>query len=225
MTNQTKAQLFAVASGTSDSSLHQLSAEDWRAQLISVISITAELSEVVVIAKEISLTAANATAIAFRAGDKAKGFKPITDSITELAKETISKTSSINELAMALFKMTVNEHRKTAACDQFEHVKNLSDAAVYAFSIQKALDNAKIRVQDSQLQFKRDVALLLAQLEEVMSHAQTASIIATYSRIEASQADEYLQSLQAVAESVDKAAQTIHDKVQRCIMILSLFRK
>jgi len=40
-------------------------------------------------------------------------------------------------------------------------------------------------------------------------------IIATYSRIEASQAGEYLQSLQTVAESVDNAARTIHDKVQR----------
>ena len=225
MTNQTKAQLIAVASGTSESSLHQLSAEAWREQLISVISITAELSEVVVIAKEISLAAANAVAIAFRAGDKAKGFKPITDSINELAKETISKTSTINELAIVLFRMTVNEHRKTAACDQFEQVKKLSGAAVYAHSMQKVLDSAKIRVQDSQRQFKRDVALLLVQLEEVMHHAQTARIIATYSRIEASQADEYLQSLQAVAESVDNAAQTIHDKVQRCIMVLSLFRK
>lgn len=43
-----------------------------KSQFIAVASITSELSAVMVVAKEISLAAANAKAIAFRAGDKAK---------------------------------------------------------------------------------------------------------------------------------------------------------
>jgi len=73
-----------------------------KAQFIAVASITSELSAVVVIAKEISLAAANAKAIAFRAGDKAKGYQPITDFINELAKETINRVATINELAILL---------------------------------------------------------------------------------------------------------------------------
>ena len=73
-------------------------------------------------------------------------------------------------------------------------------------------------------QFKRDVSQLLGQLEAVMHHARAARVIAANSRIEASQAGEYLQSLQAVAESVDKAAHTIHDNVQRCRIALSIYR-
>jgi hypothetical protein len=83
--------------------------------------------------------------------------------------------------------------------------------------MQKPLERTKTIMQDCQRQFKRDVALLLGQLESVMNHAQTARVIAAYSRIEASQAGEYLQSLLTVAESVDNAAHTIQNNVQRCI--------
>jgi len=196
-----------------------------KTQFIAVATITSELSAVVVIAKEISLAAANAKAIAFRAGDKAKGFQPITDFISDLAKETIERVTAINELAVVLYQVTVDEFKIALSCGKFEEVIKNSDGALYADSMQKPLNNAKILMHDYRRLFKRDVMLLLTQLESVMHHAQTARVIATYSRIEASQAGEYLQSLQAVAESVDKAAQSIHGNVQRCIMALSLLNK
>jgi hypothetical protein len=195
-----------------------------KAQFIAVASITSELSAVMVIAKEISLAAANAKAIAFRAGDKAKGFQPITDFINELAKETIDKVDTINKLAILLYRVTVNGYRKKAAFNKFEQVIKKSGAAVHSDSMKKPLDDAKFLMQDCERQFKRDVALLLGQLEAVMHHARAARVIAANSRIEASQAGEYLQSLQTVAESVDNAAHTIHDNVQRCRMALSIFR-
>jgi hypothetical protein len=71
-------------------------------------------------------------------------------------------------------------------------------------------------------QFRIHVNQLLDQLEGVMHPARAARVIAANSRIEASQAGEYLQSLQAVAESVDNAAQVIHDNVQRCRSALSI---
>ena len=57
-----------------------------------------------------------------------------------------------------------------------------------------------------------------------MHPARAARVIAANSRIEASQAGEYLQSLQAVAESVDNAAQIIHDKVNKCRSALSVIK-
>jgi hypothetical protein len=196
-----------------------------KTQFIAVATITSELSAVVVIAKEISLAAANAKAIAFRAGDKAKGFQPITDFISDLAKETIERVTAINELAIVLYQVTVDEFRIAVSCSKFEKVTRNSTNALYADSMQKPLNKAKIIMHDYRRLFKRDVMLLLTQLESVMHHAQTARVIATYSRIEASQAGEYLQSLQAVAESVDKAAEAIHGNVQRCIMALSTLTK
>lgn len=196
-----------------------------KTQFIAVATITSELSAVVVIAKEISLAAANAKAIAYRAGDKAKGFQPITDFIGDLAKETIERVATINELAILLYKVTVNEFRIAVSYNKFDEVAKKAGSAQYADSMRAPLGNAKIIMQDYNRQFKREVNSLMGQLEAVMHHAQTARVIATYSRIEASQAGEYLQSLQAVAESVDKAAYIIHENVQRCIMALAPFSK
>jgi methyl-accepting chemotaxis protein len=195
-----------------------------KSQFVAVASITSELTAVMVVAKEISLAAANAKAIAFRAGDKAKGFQPITDFINELAKETIELVTNINVSALLLYRVTVNEYRRTSAYNKFQLAAKLADNAVYANSMQMPVNNAKLRMEECQRQFKRDVALLLGQLETVMHHARAARVIAANSRIEASQAGEYLQNLQAVAESVDKAAHTIHDNVQRCRMALSVYR-
>jgi methyl-accepting chemotaxis protein len=195
-----------------------------KSQFIAVASITSELSAVMVVAKEISLAAANAKAIAFRAGDKAKGFQPITDFINELAKETIELVTNINIYALVLYRLTVDEFQKTIAYNKFELAAKMAENAEYAKTMQGPLDNAKLSMQDCQRQFKRDVSQLLGQLEAVMHHARAARVIAANSRIEASQAGEYLQSLQAVAESVDKAAHTIHDNVQRCRIALSLYR-
>jgi len=195
-----------------------------KSQFIAVASITSELSAVMVVAKEISLAAANAKAIAFRAGDKAKGFQPITDFINELAKETIELVTNINIYALVLYRLTVDEFQRTVAYNKFELAAKMAEGATYAKSMQAPVDHAKQSMQDCQRQFKRDVSQLLGQLEAVMHHARAARVIAANSRIEASQAGEYLQSLQAVAESVDKAAHTIHDNVQRCRIALSIYR-
>lgn len=193
-----------------------------RSQFVAVASIAAELSAVMDVAKEISLAAANAKAIAFRAGEKAKGFQPITDFINDLAKETITLVNKINAHALQLYRITVNEQRMSDACKRFEGVMDLVDSAAYADSMTKPLYEAEQRRQDCRREFERHVGELLDQLGEVMHPARAARVIAANSRIEASQAGEYLQSLQAVAESVDNAAQIIHDKVQRCRSALSL---
>lgn len=193
-----------------------------KSQFVAVASIAAELSAVMDVAKEISLAAANAKAIAFRAGEKAKGFQPITDFINELAKETIELVNSINEHAFGLYRLTVNEHRMSQACMRFEKVAVMASNAHYAISLEIPLQMARTRMKHCRRDFLINVSELLDRLSEVMHPARAARVIAANSRIEASQAGEYLQSLQAVAESVDNAAQIIHDKVHRCRSALSV---
>ena len=192
-----------------------------KSEFVAVASIAAELSAVMEVAKEISLAAANAKAIAFRAGEKAKGFQPITDFINDLAKETIALVNKINAHALQLYRLTVTEQRLTEACKHFDKVAANSVNAIYADSLIKPLQRAQQRKLDSRREFESHVGELLEQLAEVMHPARAARVIAANSRIEASQAGEYLQSLQAVAESVDHAAQIIHVKVHRCRSALS----
>lgn len=193
-----------------------------KSQFVAVASIAVELSAVMDVAKEISLAAANAKAIAFRAGEKAKGFQPITDFINELAKETIDLVITINQHALSFYQLTVNEHRMTEAYNKFELVAELAKGATYESSLEQSMDRSKQRMIECKSSFKSNVTQLLDQLAEVMHPARAARVIAANSRIEASQAGEYLQSLQAVAESVDNAAQVIHDNVQRCRTALSV---
>ncbi len=199
-----------------------MSVSQTKSQFVAVASIAAELSAVMEVAKEISLAAANAKAIAFRAGEKAKGFQPITDFINELAKETIQLVNDINKHASHLYQLTVNEYRMTGACNKFEQVSKATANTPYGDSLEKPLHNARQRMHDCRKDFNLHVSQLLDQLGEVMHPARAARVIAANSRIEASQAGEYLQSLQAVAESVDHAAQIIHEKVQKCRSALSV---
>lgn len=192
-----------------------------KSQFVAVASIAAELSAVMDVAKEISLAAANAKAIAFRAGEKAKGFQPITDFINELAKDTIELVNAINEHALQLYQLTVDEYRMTEAYERFEAATLLAKGSKYESSLQAPRQKVHQSMQSCLRQFNIHVTQLLDQLGEVMHPARAARVIAANSRIEASQAGEYLQSLQAVAESVDNAAQVIHDNVQRCRSALS----
>ena len=193
-----------------------------KSQFVAIASIAAELSAVMEVAKEISLAAANAKAIAFRAGEKAKGFQPITDFINELAKDTIQLITNINEYALKLYRLTVIEYRVSDASRRFEMVANTIGSAVYADSLAQSLQLVRQRRADCQRQFSVHVTELQARLGDVMHPARAARVIAANSRIEASQAGEYMQSLQAVAESVDHAAQIIHDKVHKCRSALNL---
>lgn len=193
-----------------------------KSQFVAVASIAAELSAVMDVAKEISLAAANAKAIAFRAGEKAKGFQPITDFINELAKDTIELVSEINEHAFLLYQLTVNEYKMTDAYVKFKMVAGMAKGASYEDSLEQPLIQAEHNMQECRRNFISNVTQLLTQLDEVMHPARAARVIAANSRIEASQAGEYLQSLQAVAESVDNAAQVIHENVQRCRSALSV---
>lgn len=199
-----------------------MSSQQSKSRFVAVASIAAELSAVMEVAKEISLAAANAKAIAFRAGEKAKGFQPITDFINELAKETIELVNTINEHALTLYRLTVKDHRVSDACQRFELINQQCVQAQFAASLEHPLAKIRLQHQECQREFAQNIRELLAQLADVMHPARAARVIAANSRIEASQAGEYLQSLQAVAESVDHAAQIINEKVNRCRSALSL---
>jgi len=195
-----------------------------KSQFIAVASIAAELTSVMEVAKEISLAAANAKAIAFRAGEKAKGFQPITDYINELAKDAMDLVTRIHEHATLLYRMTVSEHRMEYTNSQLQKIAAtvVATKAPYADSLAKPMSMFKEKRKAEHFAFIDQANGLLMQLTEIMYPARAARVIAANSRIEASQAGEYMQSLQAVAESVDHAAQVINDKVHKCRSALGL---
>ncbi len=102
---------------------------------VAIASIAADLSVIMEVAEEISLAAANAKAIAFRAGEKAKGFQPITDFINELAKNTITLVDEINQQALLLYQLTIQENLLNNTCKQFEQAIILDQSAPFQQSL------------------------------------------------------------------------------------------
>ncbi len=188
---------------------------------VAIASIAAELSAVMEIADEISLAAANAKAIAFRAGEQARGFQPITDFINELAKNTISLIDEVNDQALLLYQLTIKEQLLNNTIQQFDRILTQSRTAKFHDSLQPVTTKLKRQQQTYRLKIHNGLSRLQFQLAEIMHPARAARVIAANSRIEASQAGEYLASLQTVAETVEHAANIIHKKVRHCQNTLS----
>lgn len=183
---------------------------------IIIASLAAELDEVMLVAKEISLAAANAKAIAFRAGEKTKGFQPITDFINDLAKDTITLVDKINRYAFDMYLIAIDEYRSLNALNALRTAQTQSEHACFIQSLSQAIVTIDQRHDVEHKALVQHVYALLSQLDEIMNYARAASVIASNSRIESSQAGDYAESLQAVAESVEYAAKVIHEKAVTC---------
>lgn len=85
------------------------------------------LYRVFTIAKTMSISSSNAKAISIRGGTKTVGFKPITEFISEMAKDTISISNKINDTALEFSKIAVNENRAIVAINKFKKVINKLD--------------------------------------------------------------------------------------------------
>ena len=84
--------------------------------------IAAELNQATKIARRLSLTASNARAVALRAGERAAGFRPLTDYIDRLANVTVNSSLTINKLAAELSKTSADKFRTDNAVLRFEQV-------------------------------------------------------------------------------------------------------
>ena len=108
---------------------------------VSAATVAGNLVSVMDIAKEISLAAKNANAIAERAGEKASGFRPITDYINEMGHETISLVDAINHKALEVSRIAVDELRAKEAYEKLVQAKEYSGEQAPA-SINKLIDEA-----------------------------------------------------------------------------------
>jgi len=89
---------------------------------VSVAEIAAKLDQATHIAQKLSLTASNARAVALRAGERAAGFRPLTDFIDRLAEITISSSKRINQLAAILSQTLAEKVRADTAIAHFNAV-------------------------------------------------------------------------------------------------------
>ena len=169
--------------------------------LITAATVTAELSKVKKIAKEMSIAVMNAKAISHRAGEAALGFRPITDFIDEMAQDVMQLVIKISREAFHLSQMAVERTHIINTKEQYNQIlKNAKDAS-YVDSLKPSLK----RMQQQQTKYQETLQKKIITLTLLLS---------TTSRVEASSAGGYKASLEVVAENLEQATDKIRSIVK-----------
>ncbi len=196
-----------------------------QAFFVSSSVVAGRLLTVMQIAKEISLAAKNAKAIAERAGEKANSFKPITDFIDEMGRETIKLVEEINDQALSVSRSAVEELRCSDACDRFAQAAELLGDHKRANSLHEQVEHIKQDAQSQQKEVRKQANVLLDLLDRIWSCMRASGVISTRSRVEAVSADEYQDSLNVVAETIEKASERIKAIIRDCERTIHLSLK
>lgn len=187
--------------------------EQVEGKLVALASIAAELHSVVDIALSVSRAGKNAKVISAQAGDKGLGFRPITEQIDELSKQTMDGVDEISHAALELSKIAVHEQRSIDAYRRFDSVIKKESDAKYIKSMTGVMRNVEDSMRSSMSEFKKSMTRLTLLLESMDQCMLSARAVASVSRIVTSNASEYTAKLKVVADDLDKAASYIKQKL------------
>lgn len=177
--------------------------------------IAAELDKATKVAKNLTLTASNARAVALRAGTSASGFRPLTDFIDRLASITTTSSQIINTIAATLSKTAADKFRTDHAIRQFDKVYSRASTSEHINTLDFGYNRTRVIQTNLQKNYYQQLSKLTEELDLLKDELRTAVILATLSRVEASQAGIlYQESLNNVAENVENAANDIKKHIK-----------
>lgn len=190
-------------------------------RLVALASIAAELHSVLEVAWGLSLAAKNAKVISIQAGDKGRGFQPITDFIDEISQQAMSGVKQINEAALQLTKIAVDEQRCVNAYQRFDTVRKKNRDARFMTSMTEVMKQVEHNMQVSTKKFKESLSQLTMLLESMDECMLSARAIASVSRIVTSNAQEYSDKLKVVSNDLDNAAIYIKERLSGSYLYLN----
>ena len=167
-------------------------------------------------AHTMSISSSNAKCISIRGGDKTAGFKPITDFISDMAKDTISISSKINATALQFSITAVNEKRAFSALQNFKKVKERMEDDEKSNAINSLMQPLDLKINAFREEQSGYCKYLESLFEEITQRIRAARIIVTNSRTEASRAGEYKANLFSIADDLEFCSQSISDEIKRC---------
>ena len=182
--------------------------------LIIAASVTAELSKVKKIAKEMSIAVMNAKAISHRAGDAALGFRPITDFIDEMAQDVMQLVIKISKEAFHLSQMAVERTHIIKTDEQYKCVLSSAQNAPHVDSLKPAANKIHIEYLRYQETLEKNIVALTLLLEEIQNSTKGSQVLSTTSRVEASSAGNFRASLEVVAGNLEEATDKIRSLVK-----------
>lgn len=182
--------------------------------LITAASVTAELSKVKKIAKEMSIAVMNAKAISHRAGEAALGFRPITDFIDEMAQDVMQLVIKISKEAFQLSQMAVERTHVMKTEEQYNRVLSNAKDARYVDSLKPAVNKIHKQYIRYQGTLQKNIIRLTKLLEDIQTSTKGSQVLSTTSRVEASYARGFNASLEVVAENLELATDKIRAHVK-----------
>ncbi|WP_448567650.1 hypothetical protein [Thalassotalea ganghwensis] len=189
---------------------------------VAAAVVASKLNAATHIAKNLSLTASNARAVALRAGMKAAGFRPLTDFIDRLANITISSSLQINQIAAELSKIASNKFRTDSAIGYFEKVYQKAKDSPYIDTLSSGYRRTVKEQSSLGSEYRKKLIALTNQLEQLKDELRTAIILATLSRVEASQAGpSFEEQLKNVADNVEQSADIIREYISSSLQLVS----
>jgi hypothetical protein len=189
---------------------------------VSAAIVAAELHKAMLVAREISLTASNARALALRAGHGAAGFRAITEFIEELARKTVTASKDINGEAVKMSRTASEIARTRDALDRFHQASEKAKDSPNLASLKPALEYTKAQFEALEATFHKQINQLIARLEELGRELRTATVLAAMSRVEASASGrEFESSLNVIADNVARAAGKIQKHVKNSQQLFS----
>ena len=195
--------------------------------LITAATVTAELSKVKKIAKEMSIAVMNAKAISHRAGDAALGFRPITDFIDEMAQDVMQLVIKISKEAFQLSQMAIERSHILNTETQYKRVLKNGSNAKHIDSLKPAVQRLHQQYLNYQETLQKNIIDLTLLLDEIQSSTKGSQVLSTTSRVEASSAGGFRASLEVVAGNLEEATDKIrilvkasHNKLDNVLEIL-----
>lgn len=182
--------------------------------LITAATVTAELSKVKKIAKEMSIAVMNAKAISHRAGDAALGFRPITDFIDEMAQDVMQLVIKISKEAFQLSQMAVERTHIVNTETQYNRVLNNAQEARHIDSLKPAVNKIHQQYLSYQETLQKNIVGLTLLLDDIQSSTKGSQVLSTTSRVEASSAGTFRASLEVVAGNLEEATDKIRNLVK-----------
>ena len=182
--------------------------------LITAATITADLSKVKKIAKEMSIAVMNAKAISHRAGDAALGFRPITDFIDEMAQDVMQLVIKISKEAFQLSQVAIERAHIIKTKEQYNRVFKNANQAKYLDSLRPSVDKINQQYMSYQNTLQKSILHLSELLEEIQNSTKGSQVLSTTSRVEASRAQGFRASLEVVADNLENATDKIRAHVK-----------
>lgn len=184
---------------------------------VLAVTLAARLNEILLEARKISLEAMNAKALVARGGLEMRTFKPITDYMSLLAKETIAVVSDINEAALHLAHQSLQEMRLRDVMRQISVRLPDIEQAPFGQSVLPSLDALETDVRNQQGALAEKIDHLADLLGSIDQKMRAARVVSATARIEAAVCGGSCEKhFLDVAANLETAARLIRTRVTDC---------